>query len=365
MASSWGNSLRLSVFGESHGPGVGVVLDGLPHGVAIDYDELCAEMQKRAPGQSDTATARREPDEPEILSGLLGGVTTGAPLAALIRNRNQRSADYQNLLQVPRPSHSDYPAYLRYDGQSDTRGGGHFSGRLTAPLVFAGAVCHQILRERGIRSGAHILAVGELRDAAFDPVAVDDAVLAQLEGASFPTLSREAGEAMRAAILAAKGERDSLGGVVECCMLGLPAGMGTHMFGGVENRFASLLFGIPAVRGVSFGAGFDAARMTGRQYNDPYTWEDGRVTCPTNHSGGVLGGMTTGMPLLFQVAFKPTPSIAAAQQSVDLSSGEAVELVIKGRHDPCVVPRAVPVVRACAAIAALDMLLERDGYRGR
>ena len=288
----------------------------------------------------------------------MDGVTCGAPLAAVIENTNTRSRDYDRLKDVPRPGHADYTAQVRYGGFQDVRGGGHFSGRLTAPLCVAGGIALQILARRGIQVAAHILSVAEIADRPFDPMGEQGELLDRVRRAPFPVLEEKAGERMCKAILEAREQRDSVGGVVECIAAGLPAGLGDPMFGGMESRLAAALFGIPAVKGVEFGAGFGAARMRGSEHNDPYQLWDGRITTLTNHAGGILGGITNGMPLVFRCAFKPTPSIAREQDSVSLSRLEPEKLSVEGRHDPCIVPRAVPVVEAAAALVLLDVLLD-------
>ena len=355
MSSTYGENLKLSIFGQSHGAATGMTLDGIPAGLPVDLEQLQAFLNRRAPGQNDFSTPRREEDKPEFLSGLLDGHTCGAPIAAIIRNTNTRSGDYANLADCPRPGHADYTAQVKYGGWQDSAGGGHFSGRLTAPLCIAGGLCKQWLEARGIRIGAHIASIEAVEDLLFDPLRP------QLEAVQpdFPVLDAAAGEAMRQAVARAKAEQDSVGGVIECAAIGLPAGMGAPMFGGVENRIALIVYGIPAVKGVEFGAGFGAARLRGSVNNDAFDWADGRVVTATNHCGGILGGITNAMPLIFRVAVKPTPSIARPQQSVSLSAGVNRELIIQGRHDPCIVPRAVPAVEAAAAIALFDLLLDR------
>ena len=358
MSSELGNNIKVSVFGQSHAPAIGVTVDGLPAGEAVDLDRLQAFLDRRAPGRGDLSTARREEDRPRILCGLLDGRTCGAPLAAVIENGDTRSGDYDRLRDVPRPGHADYPAQVRCRGFQDVRGGGHFSGRLTAPLCVAGGVCLQILERRGVRIAAHIRSVGEAEDRPFRELGEDPGTLDALAQAPFPVLEERAGEEMRRLIQEAREAGDSVGGTVECIVQGLPAGLGSGMFGGADSRLAAALFGIPAVKGVEFGAGFGAARLRGSENNDPYRMEGGRVTASSNRAGGVLGGITTGLPLVFRAAFKPTPSIARAQDSVSLSRRENETLAVRGRHDPCIVPRAVPVVEAAAAILALDLLMD-------
>ncbi len=361
MSSDIGSRVRLSVFGESHGEMIGCTLHNLPAGEAVDMDEVLAQMARRAPGNDPTATPRKEKDQPQVVSGLYGGVTTGTPLTAVIVNENTRSGDYAAQVTVPRPGHADYTGAVRYLGANDIRGGGHFSGRLTAPLVFAGAVCRQILARRGVHIGAHIARIADVEDAAFDPLTVDAGTLKILSSTTFSLLDPTKEAPMRAAVDAARAVADSVGGVVELAVTGLPVGMGSPMFEGVENVLAAMLFGIPAVKGVEFGDGFALAQMRGSQANDSQRYDDdGELGWMSNHNGGILGGITTGAPLIVRVAIKPTPSIGQAQASVDLREKKNTVTMISGRHDPCIVPRAVPVVESAAAVALLD-LFEREG----
>lgn len=353
-----GNKLKVTVFGQSHAPAIGCVIDGLPAGFAPDLDRVTAFMARRAPGQNAWSTPRKESDTPEVLSGLVDGKTCGAPVAMVIRNADQHSRDYSGLRRTPRPSHADYTAMMKYGEYYDIRGGGQFSGRLTAPLCFAGAFALQILEQRGITVAAHIGQIESVFDTAPDFAAVSREELEALLRKPFPVFDDTAGMNMRQAIEAARMEQDSVGGVIRCFALGLPAGVGEPMFDGVENRLAAALFGIPAVRGVSFGTGFAAAGMRGSAHNDPFVMEDGAVRTRTNHAGGVLGGITSGMPLVVNIAVKPTASISREQDTVDLEKKESAPLVIHGRHDPCIVPRAVPVVEAVTALTVLDMMLE-------
>ncbi len=363
MSSAYNNRLSLHIFGQSHGAAIGMSLGGLPPGELVDLTELQHFLDRRAPGKHPWETPRREADRPEILSGLLEGKTCGAPLAAVIYNENTRSKDYAAIASLPRPGHADYAAQRKFHGAGDLAGGGHFSGRLTAPLCIAGGICLQLLRRRGIRIGAHIARIAGIADAAFDPVSVGAAEFDRLSQLEFPVLDEAAGEAMKVAIAAARAEQDSVGGVVECAVIGLPPGLGEPIFGGMENRLAQLIFGIPAVKGVEFGAGFAAAELRGSAHNDPFAFgADGSVRTLRNQHGGILGGITSGMPLLLRAAFKPTPSIGLPQQSVNLSTQREQLLEIKGRHDPCIVPRALPCVEAAAAIALLDALLEQGAY---
>ena len=353
MSSTYGEHLKFSIFGQSHGAAIGMTLDGIPAGLPVDFERLQTFLNRRAPGQNEWSTPRKEEDRPEFLGGIQEGFTCGAPIAAVIYNKNTRSGDYANLKDCPRPGHADYTAQVKYGGFQDSAGGGHFSGRLTAPLCIAGGLCKQWLEEMGIFIGAHIAAIGGQDDVPFDSLSPQlDAV-----NTDFPVLDPNTGEAMRNAIAQAKAQGDSLGGKIECAVTGLSAGIGEPMFGGVESRLSQILYGIPAVKGLWFGDGSLADTMTGSQFNDPYALEDGRVVTRTNHNGGILGGITTGMPLLFTIAIKPTPSISLPQQSVSLSEEKETTLTIHGRHDPCIVPRAVPVVEAAAAIGIYDMIL--------
>ena len=353
MSSTYGENLKLSIFGQSHGPAIGMTLDGIPAGLPVNTEKLQEFLNRRAPGQNDWSTPRKEEDKPEFLGGILDDYTCGAPIAAVIYNHNTRSGDYENLKNCPRPGHADYTAQIKYGGFQDAAGGGHFSGRLTAPLCIAGGLCKQWLEEKGIQIGAHILAIGECGDYYFDPM---DPEIESI-GEAFPVLNPEAGIAMREYIAQAKAAADSVGGIIECAVTGLPAGIGEPMFGGVESRIAQILYGIPAVKGVEFGIGFDCACVPGSQSNDDFAILDGKIVTATNNAGGILGGITNGMPVLFSVAIKATPSIGCRQNSVWMNAMEETPLEITGRHDPCIVPRAVPVVEAAAAIAIYDMIL--------
>ncbi|MCR4925201.1 MAG: chorismate synthase [Clostridiales bacterium] len=357
MSSTWGEKVKISIFGESHGEAIGVTIDGLPAGERINLYELRMQVARRAPGGVIGSTPRSEADNFKILSGMLDDVTTGAPICCVIENHNTRSGDYSGLMTTPRPSHADYTAFVHYEGHNDIRGGGHFSGRLTAPLTIAGAFCRQILSNNGIDIGAHIYSIGEVRDTPFDMENVDKEQLKDLNTEKFCVIDDEAREIMQAEITKAREEGDSIGGIIECAAVGLPVGMGEPMFGGVESRIASILYGIPAVKGVEFGAGFEISKMRGSKANDTMYYDDGKVRTRYNNNGGILGGITNGMPLILRVAIKPTPSIAKEQDTVDLQTKENVRLSIKGRHDSCIAVRAVPVVESAVAVALLDMLL--------
>lgn len=346
--------MKYTIFGESHGPAIGVVLEGVPAGLELNLEALQAEMARRAPGRDPTATARREADEVNIISGFFEGKTTGAPLAMVIRNSDQHSGDYDALRYTPRPSHGDYAGFMASKGCQDHRGGGHFSGRLTAPLVAAGAVAKQFLAQRGVEVYAHISGIYGILDASWE----DPAELKTAAAKPFPVLDDSKGEEMREAILEAREGQDSVGGSIECAVVGLPAGLGAPDFGkNVEGIFSQYLFAVPAVKAVAFGAGVGFSYMRGTEANDPFEVKDGKVTTKTNNAGGINGGITNGMPVVFEVTMRPTPSIGLPQESVDLRTGEEVEIEIKGRHDPCIVPRAVPVIEAAAALAACELLM--------
>lgn len=362
MASVFGNVIHLSIFGQSHSPAIGCSLDGLPAGIELDLDALQRFLDRRAPGRSDTATMRREADAPEFIAGVTDGRTDGAPLAAIIRNADTRSGDYAGLRRVPRPGHADFPARIKYRNMHDVAGGGHFSGRLTAPLCVAGGIALQALEGCGVRVAAHIANLGPegIPDEPLNPMEADPGQLAAIASHELPCIDADAASRMREAILSARSELDSIGGVVECAAYGMPAGVGDPMFDGIENRIARIAFGIPAVKGVDFGAGFGAAYLKGSENNDAYRMVGGAVRTETNRAGGILGGITTGAPVVWQMAVKPTPSIGRVQRSVDMDEGADTELTVRGRHDPCIVPRAVPVAEAACALALLDALLE-DG----
>ena len=365
MSTSYGKNINITVYGGSHDAEIGVIAKGLPAGLAFSEKELSALMQRRAPGRNAYSTPRKEADEPIFLSGVTfeddACVLNGEEIHAVIRNTNQRSSDYTATAFVPRPSHADFAARMKYGEAVDLRGGGHFSGRLTAPLCIIGGICLQELAARGIHIAAHIDSIGGISDDRFDAVSVSEEEFALLkEREDFPVLNAQSGDEMRTLIEEVRAEGDSVGGVIECAAIGLPAGLGEHMFDGVENRLSQILFGIPAVKGVEFGNGFACATLRGSQNNDAFAIDGGRIVTKTNRAGGILGGMTSGMPLVFRVAIKPTPSIAMEQESVDMISMQPTRLAIKGRHDPCIVPRAIPVVEAVTAIALLDLLLDEN-----
>ncbi len=359
MSSAFHGGVQFSLFGESHGKGIGVVIDNLPAGEEIDLEKIAEFMARRAPKKDGTSTMRSEKDIPEILSGLFEGKTTGTPLAAVIMNTDQHSSDYGNISHIARPAHADYTGFLRYNGANDPRGGGHFSGRITAPLCFAGAVCGQILSHRNITTGAHIRSIKNVQDEAFDPVNITAKQLDAVKSRPFPTLSEKAEQEMREVINSARENLDSVGGIVECAAVGFPAGVGSPMLDGLENIISRLVFAIPAVKGIEFGNGFSCADIFGSENNDEFTVNNGKIATVTNNHGGILGGISSGMPIIFRAAFKPTPSISRPQKSVDFKTLTPEELVIKGRHDPCVVPRAVPCVESAMNIALLSALLEQ------
>ena len=364
MANTYGNNIKLTIFGGSHDPEIGMTLSGFTAGVRLPEAELLAFMARRAPGQGPWATSRREPDIPVFTAGVTveeteNGkvyISNGTSMRSVIVNTNQRSGDYSSLLDTPRPSHADYPARVKFGDTVDLRGGGKYSGRLTAPLCIAGAFCLALLREKGIEVGAHIQQIGAVKDAAFDRLHLTAGALHAPASTNFAVIDPEAGEAMKGEIECARMTADSVGGSVECAVIGLPVGLGDHPFDGMEGRISSILFSIPAVKAVAFGDGFDFVTGYGSTHNDAYRMDDGEIVTKTNHCGGIVGGMSTGMPVIFSCAFKPTPSIGCEQESVSLARREDTVMVVKGRHDPCIVPRAVPVVEAAAAVALVDLL---------
>jgi chorismate synthase len=356
MSGVWGNKVKYSIFGESHGKGVGINIDGLPSGVKLDLEAITYEMRRRAPGRDDISTTRSEKDEFQIISGYFNERTTGTPLCAIIWNTDMHSKDYSELKTVIRPGHADYTGSVKYSGFNDYRGGGHFSGRITAPLVFAGAIAKQILKEKGIEIGGHIYHIAGIYDCTFDNVNINSELLKNIKQLKFPTLDQNKGLEMISAIHRAKEKQDSVGGVVECAILNLPEGLGSPFFDSVESLLAHLLFSIPGVKGVEFGTGFDMAKLSGSEANDEFYMDDNKVKTFTNNNGGILGGITNGMPLVFKAAFKPTASIGKVQKTIDISKMENTEICVKGRHDPCIVQRALPVVEAVAAMVILDLL---------
>lgn len=355
MSSTYGENVKLSIFGQSHGRAIGMTLDGIPAGLPVDFEELQVFLNRRAPGNSDLATPRKEADKPEFLSGILDGFTCGAPIAATITNTNTRSGDYSSLRNVPRPGHADYTAEIKYGGYQDSAGGGHFSGRLTAPLCIAGGLCKQWLSQMGIEIHGHIVSIGGITDQPERLSLVHPEVSELLP--DFPVISEQAKAAMQDKIRRVKEKKDSIGGDVECIITGVPAGLGEPMFGGVESKIAQIVYGIPAIKSIEFGLGAQISQFRGSMVNDAFTLTDGKVSTLTNYCGGILGGITTGMPVVFKVAVKPTPSIGRTQNSVNLATGEIETLTIQGRHDPCIVPRVVPVLEAAAAIALFDLIL--------
>jgi chorismate synthase len=355
----WGKNIKLSIFGESHGKAIGVVIDGLPPGIELDIEYINKEMNRRAPGKNKISTSRKEGDKYEILSGYFNGKTTGTPLASVIYNTNQRSRDYEAVKSIMRPGHADYTGHIRYSGFNDYRGGGHFSGRLTAPLVFAGAIAKQILLNKNILIGSHIKSIGNIEDNSFNSINIDASLLRNLSRKEFSVIDDEKGREMKEYILKIKEEKDSVGGIIEAAIINLPLGLGSPFFDSVESKLSHIIFSIPAVKGVEFGEGFNITKMKGSQANDELYIKEGKVTAYSNNNGGILGGITNGMPIILKVAIKPTPSIGKLQRTVDIEKGIETEFEIKGRHDPCIVPRAVPVIEAAIAMALVDLIMEK------
>ncbi|MBQ2916296.1 MAG: chorismate synthase [Clostridia bacterium] len=359
MSVFHGKNISVSIFGQSHSEAIGVVIEGLPSGITINEDSIKAFMKRRAASSSAFSTQRKEGDEPVFVSGVLNGKTTGAAVCAVIYNKDQRSKDYSSLFYTPRPGHADYTARVKFGGYEDTRGGGAFSGRMTAPLCIAGAIAKDYLEEKGITIGSHILSVSDISEERFDSVNVSAEELKKVTSKPFGTVSDEKGSAMLEKIAEARNDCDSLGGVIECAAVGVPAGYGGEIFDGIESTLAKLIFSVPAVKGFEIGAGFDSTKLCGSENNDPFYYdENGIVKTFTNNHGGILGGMTSGMPIIFRAAIKPTPSIAKTQKTVNLETKENTEIEIKGRHDFCIVPRALPVMESCLALAVFDELIK-------
>lgn len=360
MSSMIGNKLKVSIFGESHGEAIGVVIDGLPSGYEIDLDYINQQMNRRLPGRSSLSTKRKEEDEYKILSGLFEGKTTGTPLSAIINNMDKNSEDYSDRFKL-RPGHGDYTGYIKYSSYNDYRGGGHFSGRITAPLLFAGSIAMQLLESKGIFIGSRIKSIYNIYDDNMEGIDAD--IIKNLRKMSFPVISSEKGALMKTGIIEQKEKKDSLGGIVETFIINIPAGYGEPFFDSVESKISHIIFSIPAVKGIEFGAGFKIASLTGKGANDEFMVENNKIITVTNNNGGILGGITNGMPIVFNTAIKPTPSIALPQNTVDISSMKNTIINIKGRHDPCIVPRVIPVIEGACALAILDLIMERDGEK--
>lgn len=361
MSSTFGENLKITIFGESHSESIGVTVEGFPCGFAIDEEKLAAFMARRAPGKDEFSTPRKEADKVVFLSGLTDGVTNGETVKAVIYNQNTKPKDYSSILDTPRPGHADYTAKMKYGEGYSATGGGHFSGRLTAPLCIAGGICLQWLETKGITIGAHIESIHGVKDKRFDGVNITADELNRLKEKSFTCIDDCAAEKMQEEIRKARADRNSVGGTVECAVVGLPAGIGEHMFDGIENRISLIMFGIPAVKGIEFGAGFGVADLFGSENNDEFYYnENGSVRTRTNNCGGILGGISNAMPVIFRAAFKPTPSIAATQNTISFEKKENTKINIGGRHDPCIVQRAVPCVEAAAAVAIADLMLRDE-----
>ncbi len=359
MSSIWGNNIKISIFGESHGTAIGITINGLPSGIEIDIDEVKKEMNRRKPGKSELSTIRRENDDPEIISGFFEDKTTGTPLCAIMRNTDTRSIDYSRIKNLMRPGHADYTGHIRYKGFNDYRGGGHFSGRITAPLVFCGAICKQILQRKGIQIGAHILSIKDIYDKSFSDTDYSVINFSDLADSEIPLIDSEKYQQMRQIILSAKADNDSVGGIIECIITGVPAGTGNPFFDSVESQLSHLLFSIPSVKGVEFGSGFEMTKMFGSQCADNFYYdENNQIKTKTNYNSGILGGITTGMPIIFKAAIKPTSSIFKPQNTINIKEHKNDLLTINGRHDPCIATRVVPVIEAAAAIAILDLMEE-------
>ena len=357
MSSIIGNKIKISVFGESHGKSIGVVIDGLPSGKKINLDDIILQLLRRSPGLDDISSMRQEKDIPEIQSGLFNNKTTGTPLCAIIKNEDILSQNYEKNKHLMRPGHADYTGHIHYKGFEDYRGGGHFSGRLTCPIVFAGSICRQILEQYEILIASHISSIGNIQDENFNPTHIANSLINKLSQEKFPVINKLIKDEMKEKILEVKNDNNSIGGTIECAITGVPAGIGEPIFDGIESKIASFIFGIPGVKGLEFGSGFQSSLMMGSENNDEFIFENNTIKTSTNNHGGILGGISSGMPILFKIAIKPTPSIPKPQNTINIKNNKQESLLIHGRHDPCIVPRVAPVVESISAIAILDLLL--------
>jgi chorismate synthase len=362
MNGTWGNNIRYTIWGESHGTAIGILIDGLPSGIALDFDSIQFEINRRKPGTNGLTTSRKEKDGFKILSGLFNDFTTGSPLCILIENTDTKSEHYTIMKNLMRPSHADYTGYIKYNGFNDYRGGGHFSGRLTAPLVIAGAIAKQILKQNNIVIGSHIKQIGDIVDTSFNMTDIPYELLEKLRKMCFPTINSDKTEKMIQLVNEIKQEGDSIGGLIETAIINLPPGMGSPFFDSFESTLSHIIFSIPSVKGIEFGAGFSLASMKGSKANDELFYDQNKVSTYTNNNGGILGGISNGMPVVFRTVIKPTPSISLQQRTIDIKSQTDSQIQITGRHDPCIVPRAIPAIEAAAAIAVLDMFFEGRKY---
>ncbi len=357
MSGNFGKKINISIFGESHGEGIGIVINGIPSGLKIDMDKVNKEMERRAPGRNDISTPRKEKDEPMILSGVFNGFTTGTPISMVIKNTDTRSHDYSKTKDIARPGHADFTGFVKYNGFNDYRGGGHFSGRITAPLVFAGAIAKQVLEQKGIVVGSHIKQIVNVKDKYFNDVNIDTEILEKLSTQTLPLLDESKRDEMLDEIKKYKEFGDSVGGIVEVCVVGLKAGVGNPFFDSIESIISHLVFSVPAVKGIEFGLGFDFAENTGSVANDEFYMVGNEIKTPkSNNNGGINGGISNGMPIIYRAVVKPTPSISATQHSVNMAENKGVEFSVTGRHDPCIVQRALVVLEAVTAIAILELL---------
>lgn len=361
MGGIWGKNIILSIFGESHGSGIGLVIDGLPPGLSLDLDLINKELQRRAPGRDKLSSQRREEDEFEILSGYFNSRTTGTPLCGIIRNKDSKPEDYKELKDIIRPGHGDYPGYIKYKGFNDYRGGGHFSGRLTAPIVFAGAIAKQVLMKKNILIGSHIKRIFNIEDRIFNKSYISENLLREIANKDFPVIEDTQGKKMKEVIANIKNEKDSVGGEIETAILNIPPGLGQPFFHSIESRLSQMMFSIPSVKAIEFGSGFDMARAKGSQVKDEYIIEGDQIKTIENHNGGITGGISNGMPIVFNIGIKPTPSIGQVQRTVNIKEMKEIEINIRGRHDPCILPRTVPVVEGGTALVILDLLIEMEG----
>ena len=358
MSYSFGKNFKVTLFGQSHSEGLGIVIEGISAGYKINKDLIRKNLDRRRPGKNKFSTARKEDDDFKIVSGEVDGITCGAPICAIIENKDQKSRDYENLKDRPRPSHADYPAYVKFKGFNDIRGGGQFSGRMTAPIVIAGSIAEDLLLKRGIKIYSRIKILGQASDIDINLNEIAEEKFSVLKNEDFPVFDNKAREKMQEEILRAKEEGDSLGGIVETFILNMPAGIGEPFFDSLES-----VLSVPGIRGIEFGSGFEAAKMQGSNHNDEYYYENGEVKTKTNNHGGIIGGLSSGMPIIFRTAVKPTSSIAKTQNTISLKDKKNVNLKIVGRHDPSIVPRALVAIEMITALAILDLVMEGERWK--
>lgn len=362
MSYSFGKNYKVSLFGQSHSKEIGLIIDGIEAGYEINRDLIAKNLERRRPGRNEYSTSRKEKDLYELVSGEVDGITCGAPLCAIIKNKDQRSRDYDNLRDKPRPSHADYPAFVKFSSYNDIRGGGQFSGRMTAPIVIGGSIAEDLLNKRGIKVYSRIKSIGSAKDDEISLEDIKEENFSDFKNQDFPVFNPSSREKMKEEILKAKKEEDSIGGVVETFILNMPVGIGEPFFDSLESVISHAVFSVPGIKGIEFGSGFEAAKMLGSAHNDFYYYEDKVVKTKTNNHGGIIGGLSTGMPIVFRTAVKPTSSIGKIQDTISLKNKNNEKLKIEGRHDPSIVPRALVAIEMITAIAILDLIMEGEKW---